>query len=184
MKKMMNLAVKLGIICVVAAAVLALTNSVTAPVIAQQAMDKLSASLKVVYAEADEYADITENNADLENITGVFEALQGGQRVGLVFQAVGPGGYSGNVEMLVGIDNDGNIVGFQVLGHAETPGIGSKIEGDEFRNSIVGKSASQPLGLSGSPGDGEILQISGATFSSTASLNGINAAIAAFPNVQ
>ena len=37
-------------------------------------------------------------------------------------------GYSGAIKSLIGIDKSGNILGVRVIAHAETPGLGDKIE--------------------------------------------------------
>jgi electron transport complex protein RnfG len=53
---------------------------------------------------------------------------KGGEISGFVIPATAPDGYSGNIHMIVGIDAGGAIVGVRVTGHAETPGLGDKIE--------------------------------------------------------
>lgn len=39
-----------------------------------------------------------------------------------------PDGYSGGIQSLVGVDLEGNILGVRTIAHAETPGLGDKIE--------------------------------------------------------
>ena len=53
---------------------------------------------------------------------------KGGEISGFVIPATAPDGYSGYIHMIVGIDAGGTIVGVRVTGHAETPGLGDKIE--------------------------------------------------------
>ena len=45
----------------------------------------------------------------------------------MAFPIVGQG-YSGNIRMLLGVDVEGKILGVRVISHAETPGLGDKIE--------------------------------------------------------
>lgn len=58
-----------------------------------------------------------------------YIARLGEVREALVFQSVAPEGYGGSINLLVGIDKNGNITGVRAMTpHAETPGLGDKIE--------------------------------------------------------
>ncbi|MBN8432424.1 electron transport complex subunit RsxG [Microbulbifer salipaludis] len=46
----------------------------------------------------------------------------------VIIPTVAPDGYSGPIEMLVGVNRDGTIAGVRVTNHAETPGLGDKVE--------------------------------------------------------
>ena len=48
--------------------------------------------------------------------------------MGLIFPAVAPDGYSGDIHLLVGVDLDGTVLGVRVTSHRETPGLGDRIE--------------------------------------------------------
>jgi len=58
----------------------------------------------------------------------VYRAYQDDQPAGAIFQTIAPNGYSGNIYLLIGVLPDGRISGVRVLKHAETPGLGDKIE--------------------------------------------------------
>lgn len=58
----------------------------------------------------------------------VYQAFKKGQPAGAIFTAIAPNGYSGNIYLLIGVLPDGRISGVRVLKHAETPGLGDKIE--------------------------------------------------------
>lgn len=45
-----------------------------------------------------------------------------------VLQAVAPDGYSGRINLIIAIHNDGRISGVRVVSHRETPGLGDYIE--------------------------------------------------------
>jgi len=47
---------------------------------------------------------------------------------GFIIPALAPDGYSGDIRMIIGIDVDGRIAGVRVTSHAETPGLGDKVE--------------------------------------------------------
>ena len=57
-----------------------------------------------------------------------FVALQNDTPVAFVFPSIAPDGYSGAIELLVGVNADGSIAGVRVVQHEETPGLGDKID--------------------------------------------------------
>ena len=89
-------------------------------------------------------------------------------------------GFSGYVEIMVGFDKEGNISGYQVLKHAETPGLGSKM-GEWFSNeskakqNVIGRSLKEGQ-LKVSKDGGQVDAITAATITSRAFLESINRA--------
>jgi len=75
-------------------------------------------------------------------------------------------GYSGNIDMLVGVDENGAITAVEILSHQETSGLGAHILDKWFLGQFVGKIASR-LNMS------DIQAISGATISSKAVMEAI-----------
>ncbi|EKO3565699.1 electron transport complex subunit RsxG [Vibrio metschnikovii] len=58
----------------------------------------------------------------------VYLATLNGEHTALAIEAIAPDGYSGAIKIIVGIDQQGNILGTRVLSHQETPGLGDKID--------------------------------------------------------
>jgi Na+-translocating ferredoxin:NAD+ oxidoreductase subunit G len=58
----------------------------------------------------------------------VYIARKDDTPVAAVIEATAPDGYSGVIQLLVGADFDGTILGTRVTEHHETPGLGDKIE--------------------------------------------------------
>ncbi|MNE62007.1 Electron transport complex protein RnfG [compost metagenome] len=58
----------------------------------------------------------------------VFIARKGDKAVGAVMETTAPDGYSGAIQLLVGTDFSGTVLGTRVTEHHETPGLGDKIE--------------------------------------------------------
>jgi len=58
----------------------------------------------------------------------VYRAREGDQPVAAVFTIIAPGGYSGPIRLLVGINVFGEVDGVRVINHRETPGLGDDIE--------------------------------------------------------
>ena len=50
------------------------------------------------------------------------------QPVAAILPATAPDGYSGAIDLVVGINIDGTVAGVRVLSHRETPGLGDKVD--------------------------------------------------------
>ena len=57
---------------------------------------------------------------------------------GAAFEAVSRDGYGGEIRVMVGVNANNKVQGIKILQHKETPGLGAKIEGREFRNTFGG----------------------------------------------
>ncbi|UTW07115.1 electron transport complex subunit RsxG [Pseudomonas benzenivorans] len=57
-----------------------------------------------------------------------YIALKDGQPSAVILRATAPDGYSGVIQLLVGVRADGRLAGVRVLSHKETPGLGDKVE--------------------------------------------------------
>ena len=58
----------------------------------------------------------------------IYRARKQGKIIALIVPATTHDGYSGDINMIVGVNRDGSIAGVRVLLHKETPGLGDKIE--------------------------------------------------------
>lgn len=58
----------------------------------------------------------------------LWVARKGDTPVAVVMQATAPDGYSGAIQLLVGANFQGKVLGTRVTEHHETPGLGDKIE--------------------------------------------------------
>ena len=98
-----------------------------------------------------------------------------GQTVAVVITATAKDGYSGSIDMLVGINMDGVVTGVRVTGHTETPGLGDAIEiqKSEWIKSFDGKSLSAPADSKWTvrKHGGEFDQLTGATITPRAVVN-------------
>nr|WP_239465364.1 RnfABCDGE type electron transport complex subunit G [Bacteroides mediterraneensis] len=169
---------------VVAGALLGWVNSVTAEPIAQANAKTLSDAIAVVVPGFDnnpaEAADTVEVNGAQYII---YKATKGGQPVGAAVQSAS-NGFGGPLTVLVGFDNDGNIIDYSLLSHSETPGLGSKAA-EWFKKGakgdITGKNPGQePLTVS--KDGGKIDAITASTITSRAFLLAVNNAYAAYKN--
>ena len=184
----MNNIAKLGAIlftiCAVAALALGLTNQVTAPIIEQRNIQANNESRQVVLPGATEFTQM--DNSVFSNIEGledgivaeVYEGKNGSEVVGYTIKTL-PKGYGGKIELIVGISKDGVVTGTNIGSMSETPGLGSKASEPKFNDQFKGKPATDELNVvKGSAStENEIQAISGATITSKAVTDGVNAAI-------
>jgi electron transport complex protein RnfG len=58
----------------------------------------------------------------------VYIARQNGKVVAAIVPVVAPDGYTGEIELIVGVNTDGTLAGVRALTHRETPGLGDKVD--------------------------------------------------------
>ena len=186
-KDMFKLGLNLLIISAVAALLLALTNSVTASTIAQRNEQANAEARKLVLESAQDFEQVkdakTDNSKGVE-VSEIYEAKDAsGNTVGYTLKVL-PSGYGGTIELMVGIDSaKGQVSGINVVSNSETAGLGAKSTDPEFSDQYKGKPLEELSVLKdGTPGDTEIKAISGATITSTAVTNGVDAAIEVYNN--
>lgn len=186
MKNIAKLGATLFAICAVAALALGFINQVTAPIIEERNIQANNESRQIVLSEAKEFKRL-ENNV-FENITGlevgivseVYEGVNESGTIGYTIKTL-PKGYGGEMELIVGISTDGLITGINIGSMSETPGLGSKAGDPQFKDQFNQKQATELKIVKGkSTSEDQIEAISGATITSTAVTNGVNAAIKVF----
>ena len=186
-KDMFKLGLNLLIISAVAALLLALTNSVTASTIAQRNEQANAEARKLVLESAqdfEEVKDVKTDNSKGVKVSEIYVAKDAsGNTVGYTLKVL-PSGYGGTIELMVGIDSaKGQVSGINVVSNSETAGLGAKSTDPEFSDQYKGKPLEELSVLkNGTPGDTEIKAISGATITSTAVTNGVDAAIEVYNN--
>ena len=139
---------------VVGTGLVAVTYTSTRDIIAEAQRKALEASLNQL-VPADRYDNrVTEDRIEVvapawlgtDQPVTVYRARKNGQPVALFATPVAPDGYSGPIQLLVGVYADGTLAGARVLAHKETPGLGDGI--DEKRSpwilAFAGKSLENP----------------------------------------
>lgn len=187
-KEIGKLGAILCVICLVSSFILAYMNNVTKPIIEKQEQIASDNSRKEILPEADKFEKLEISNAEKTaveeaKVVEVFKATKDGNKVGYTFKAL-PKGYGGEVEVFVGISNDGNITGVKVGRHNETPGLGAKASA-EFKDQYMNKSVEKEIEVlkSGTPSDNQVIAIAGATITSKAVTRGVDASIRTFKDL-
>ena len=100
--------------------------------------------------------------------------------IGYAVTAIGKGGYSGDIKLMVGLDNEGKVVKTTVLSQDETPSVGGKkvIANESFFAQFTG------LFEKASIGAGNVDAVSGATKTSTGVADAVNNALLCFANIK
>ena len=168
-----RLTVTLLAICAVVAAVLAGVNMITKDRIAAIQAQKTENAIKEVLPDSHGVQQLP-----LSGDTGIVQAVYTAD--GSYAVQVAPGGFDGEVTMMVGI-TDGAVTGISVISHTETPGLGAvaaaqNAKGEAFRGQFVGQSGTLAIG-------DQIDAMSGATITSTAVVTGVNAALSYVANL-
>ncbi|SFB75536.1 RnfABCDGE type electron transport complex subunit G [Butyrivibrio sp. YAB3001] len=192
-KSMIKNALILFAITLVAGVLLGLVYQVTKEPIAYQeklAQDKANQS---VFASAQTFEDgtideskVTEAIAAHPGVTieSVKNALDAsGNLLGYVIQ-VKSKGYGDFIQYTVGITNDGNVNGISIIKIAETPGLGmnaEKVLVPQFVDKVASLFEVVKNGQL-SDASSQIEAISGATITSRAVTEGVNAAVTYFDN--
>lgn len=180
-------------ITLVAGFLLGLVYDVTLePIQVQEELAKKEACQEV-FADA---ADFRESDADLDAVTAsniengwdkqtideVMEAVdESGEIIGYVITVTDSEGYGGDITFSMGVQMDGMLNGISILSISETAGLGMKADTDEFKNQFKGKNVEKfEYTKTGAASDEQIDALSGATITTNAVTNGVNAGLAAF----
>ena len=119
----------LALAALITSAALAVASRVTGPEIAAAEARDLQQSLsQVLPGKYDN--DLLKDTVLLPGPGGevkVYRARREGKIEAVVFQVVGHG-YAGSIVCVMGVDKDGHVLGVRVIKHAETPGLGDKID--------------------------------------------------------
>ena len=158
-----QLVVTLFLISAICAVLLGLVNNITAgPIAAANEAATNAAMQAVLPADSYEQVEYTGGNA---LVTAVYKAGDAGYVV-----QVAPSGFGGNLDVMVGVGADGTCTGVSIISHAETS--------EDFRAQFVGKA-----NVAVTKDGGDIAALTGATITSRAVCDGVNAAIEAAASV-
>ena len=173
-------------VAVVMGGILAYVNHLTEGPIAEQKEKTLADGIKtvmvcddLVVAKTDE---VKQNDAKGKEIVYTIYQIQNaqGKDLGAAVESTTMG-FGGDLKVLVGFDAEGNILGYTLLEHAETPGLGAKADkwfqkGE--KGDIIGKSPAEPLTVS--KDGGQVDAITASTITSRAFLLAVNNAYKAY----
>ncbi len=170
MKNILKLTAILFTITAVVAALLAGADLLTRERIANAQAEKLQQAIAKVLPDGENARKI---DFAAEGNTGAKAVYQ--NENGYAVQ-VETAGFGGTITMMVGVSTDAKVLGVEIVSHSETPGLGARAESDSgFRGSFAGLEGVIEVSKDG----GEADTLTGATITSRAVAEGVNAALAA-----
>ena len=172
MKYILRLTLTLLLITAVVAGLLAFVNELTAGRIDELTRQKAEQAMREVLPAQ----DYTPLDAALPQ--GVTEAYRAGD-AGYVVR-VAPNGFGGAIDLMVGVRADGTVNGVAVIAHSETASLVANCTREEFRAQYAGGAGPFAVGQDG----GTIEALTGATVTSRAVTDGVNAALDFVREVQ
>lgn len=172
-----------GILCaitLVVALCLGAVNAITVEPIAVQNQLKTENALAQVMDADSEQIDVEEgktvttDSGTSVSIISAYKMTKDGQDAGYCVE-VGPTGFGGTVDTMIGVSVDGTITGVSVISaSSETPGLGARCTEEEFQAQFAGQPADGSVAVS--KDGGTIEALTGATITSRAVSEGVNAA--------
>ncbi|MDD6551645.1 MAG: RnfABCDGE type electron transport complex subunit G [Lachnospiraceae bacterium] len=186
-KSIVRDAMRLTVITLVSGLLLGLVYQITLNPREAAAAKATNDAYKAVFEKADSftpYKDFDSDKAtalvkkagyDNISITACVEADdKSGKSLGYVITVVTKS-YGGNATFSMGVTNDGKMNGYKITDISDTPGLGMKSTEPSFMNQFKGIAVGKYTVTKSTPKDNEIQAISGATITSRAITNGVDA---------
>lgn len=179
----------LTLITLVAGLLLGLVYEVTKEPIAKEQQRAKEEAYKNVFMDADTFEEVeidsnqvknelTDNgfNVTIDEIMKVYDDSK--NVMGYVLTVTDHEGYGGDIRFAMGVRSDGTLNGISFLSLSETAGLGMKASEDGFRKQFSDKKVEAFVYTkNGAAAEEEIDAISGATITTNAVVNGVNAGL-------
>ena len=193
--------ISITVITLVAGLALGVVQDITAGPIAAQAEKSKEEAYKTVFENAAAFSEyslddkgqaedlvgyLNDNGFSAQTIDEIMVAEDAsGETLGYAFTITDSEGYGGDIQFAMGVQNDGTLNGISILSISETAGLGMKATTDDFQNQFQDKNVEKfTYTKTGASSDDEIDAISGATITTNAMTNGVNAGLCAFRYVE
>ena len=173
-------------VALITGGILAYVNHITEAPIKLQAEKTLADGIKAVMGGVQ--LSVAENDTIKQPIKGkeavfvIHKTVDSNkQDLGVAVEST-TGGFGGDLKVLVGFDKDGNILGYTILQHAETPGLGAKADKwfqKDGKGSIIGKNPNKD-NLTVKKDGGDVDAITASTITSRAFLLAVTQAYNAY----
>lgn len=182
-KEIVMPALILFLIVFAAVAILAWCNSATYDKIQQINAENAAKARQCVLPKAKQFEEVSDFKGE-GIVKNVFEGKDGDKKVGYCV-SVTPSGYGGEMEIMVGVDDDLKIAGIEIVSSSETAGLGKNASKESFKSQFVGLTKEITVKKNApDKNNNEIQALSGATITSNAVSSGANAAIDAVKKIK
>ena len=177
---LLNMALCLTAVCLVCAAVLGITYSVTKEPIEAAAVAEAQASIAKVLPEGGTISE--EMTSEAEGVLGYYVQTAADGSVSAYAVKSVAGGFGGPLTLMVGVLPDGSIYNTSVLSHSETPGLGAKCTEEDSRFRTQWKGFSGRLAVTKDGGD--VDAITASTITSRAYTKAVAQAVALVKSLE
>jgi len=181
--------ISLMVITLIAGLLLGVVYEITKEPIAAEQQRAKEEAYKAVFADAQSFESIKLDVAAVEakladngyDVT-VNEAMKvfdkDGNAAGYVLTVTDHEGYGGDIQFAMGVKLDGTVNGISFLSISETAGLGMKAAEEDFMKQFANKNVeSFQYTKNGASADSVVDAISGATITTNAVVNGVNAGL-------
>ncbi|MGE6790809.1 electron transport complex protein RnfG [Pseudomonas guineae] len=190
-RSMLKNSLVLGLFAIATVGLVAVLQQVTAGRIATAERDAQVRALSEILPQGSYDNHLLDNSIELfdpllgnKSPQAAYVALKDGKPSAIILRATAPDGYSGAIQLLIGIQADGRLAGVRVLNHRETPGLGDKIDlaKSSWVRSFEGKSLTTPSidGWAVKKDRGAFDQFAGATITPRAVVKAVHKALQYF----
>lgn len=181
-KQILKDTLALVLITLVAAVCLSFVYELTKDGIAAAETKERMNSYYLVYPEAASFreeAEVPDAGAVSDpnvKVTAVLHALDAaGNETGCALSVVTASGYGGEIELSLGLSNDGTVTGMKVTSMSETSGLGAHCQDESWQAQFVGIRAREIVFTKlGKSAPNEIDAITSATVTTTAVVEAVN----------
>jgi len=174
-------------VAIITGGLLAWVNSITAAPIAQQQKQELADGIKAVMQTTDlvvaQTDTVKQGQGEKTQDFVVYRVNdKAGESIGAAVEATTMG-FGGDLRILAGFSPEGELLGYTILQHSETPGLGAKA--DKWfqagqKGDIIGRQMDSDKPLTVKKDGGDVDAITASTITSRAFLSAINQAYAAY----
>lgn len=180
---LLNMVLSLGLIALIASALLGYVYELTKEPIAQAKLAKLNNAIKLVTPAFDNQPGNDKYDIPVEGDEPLvcYPSRMGGTLVGTAVRTYSDMGFTKRIYIMVGFDPDGKIINTSVLEHAETPGLGDNMDKakSDWSNQFNGKDP-KDYKLKVTKDGGNVDAITAATISSRAFTDAVDRAYQAY----
>jgi Na+-translocating ferredoxin:NAD+ oxidoreductase subunit G len=191
MKNILRDTIKITLITLISGILLGFVFQITKEPIAKAQEDAKQNAYKKVFSQATSFEEdsafnkedaakyLEEQKMSESQIDLLVKALDSDKNViGYVVNVTNHKAYSGDISYTIGVKTDGTLNDFEILSISETAGLGMKAKEDKFKSQFHNVKVDQFTVTKQKAGsESEIEAISGATITSKAVTNGVNAGI-------
>lgn len=181
-----NMVLSLVCVALITGSILAYVNKVTEAPIKAQAEKALADGIKTVMQCNDlkvQKTDTVKQDVNGKELTYVIYNTEdnNGKYLGAAVESVSSG-FGGDIKILVGFNEKGDILGYTLLSHAETPGLGAKADKwfqTDGKGNIINRNPGEKELVVNKDG-GDVESITASTITTRAFLNAVNQAYKAY----